>query len=172
MANRIQVPNLAYIRRDDQKYASAFTALTDSINRIADQANVDPTGAQVEAPPPVSAISVVENAGIHDIQIQDNSPAYRGLQYSAFYSQTPDFANPHRIDLGESQNHRANLGSGIYYWAAASKYSSSAHSEMVYHGGSTPTPVGSGIHAGPVMQPFQGFNTQYRNSTTPPTRGS
>lgn len=167
---RFQTPNLAYIRRDDEKYGSAFQAQNDAINRMADQANVDPTGAQVAAPSQISGISVVEMGGIHDIQIQDNSPAYRGIQYSAFYSQSPDMSNAHRIDLGESQNHRANMGTGQYYWGAANKYSASEHSPMVVFGGSTPTAVGSGATSGPPLQAPQGFTTQYRNSSIPPVR--
>jgi hypothetical protein len=168
--SRFQIINKGYIRQDDAKYLQVFQSLEDAINRVADQANVDPTGAQVATPPTVAGINVVESGGIHDVQIQDNSPAYRGLQYSAFYSQTPDFQNAHRIDLGESQNHRANLGPGKYYWAAASKYSSSDHSAMVFHGGPTPAAVGSGDYSGPPMQQAQGFAGQYRASSTPPTR--
>lgn len=170
MANRFQTPNLAYLRKKDNKLASALQAHGDAINRMSDQANVDPTGAQVEPPSQVSGISVVEKGGIHDVQIQDESPAYRGLQYSAFYSQSPDMSNAHRIDLGESQNHRVNLGPGQYYWGAASKYSASDHSPMVVFGDATATPVGSGAYAGPPMQAPQGFSTQYRASLTPPVR--
>ncbi len=167
---RFQFPNKGYIRSDDDKYYSALVALEGAINNVADQSSADPTGIIAPKPTPVSGISVVEKDGIHDIQIQDNSEAYNGIQYSAFYSRTPDMQNAHRIDLGESQNHRANLGSGKYYWAAASKYSASEMSDMVYHGGSNPEPVGSGDHAGPPMQQAQGFVGPYRRSTVPPIR--
>ena len=163
---RFQVQNKAYINQDDDKYGGALQSIEDAVNRISDQANVDPSSAQVATPTPVSKISVIEKDGIHDIAIHDNSPAYNGIQYSAYYSRTPDMANAHRIDLGESQNHRANLGGGKYYWAASSKYSASGHSPMVYH----PDPVGSGAHAGPPMQKAMGFTTQFRNSNTPPIR--
>jgi hypothetical protein len=168
--SRFQLPNKAYIRGDDDKYYSALTAIESAINNSADQAGVDPTGIASPKPTPISAVTVVEKDGIHDIQIQDNSPAYNGIQYSAFYSRTPDMQNAHRIDLGESQNHRANLGAGTYYWGAASKYSASPLSDMVYHGGASPVGVGSGTHAGPPMQQAQGFTGPYRNSTVPPVR--
>lgn len=167
---RFQVPNKGYIRQDDEKYYSAISSIEGAINRISDQANVDPTSAQVAMPSPISGVSVTQAGGIHDIQIQDQSPAYNGLKYSAYYSQTPDFQNAHRIDLGESQNHRANLGAGTYYWAATSKYPASQESAMVYHGGSAPAAVGAGAYPGPPMQQAQGFTGQYRNSTTPPVR--
>ena len=167
---RFQTPNLAYIRRDDEKYASAFQAQNDAINRLSDQSNSDPTGAQVATPAQIAAISVTEKNGIHDVQIQDNSPAYNGLQYSAYYSESPDMSNAHRIDLGESQNHRANMGAGVYYWGATSKQGNSNQSPMVIHGGAKPSPVGSGTQAGPPMQTAQGFTGIYRNSATPPVR--
>ncbi len=168
--SRFQLPNKGYIRQDDNKYAAAFQSLEDAINRVSDQGNIDPTGAQVAAPAPVSNISVVESGGIHDIQIADQSPAYRGVRYHAEYSQTPDFQNSHTIDLGTSQNHRANLGPGKYYWRASSSYPSSDTSAHVYHGGATPQAVGSGTYSGPPMQQRQGFSGQYRSSSTPPIR--
>lgn len=167
---RFQVPNKSYLRTIDPKLAQIIQALEDAHNRVADQANVDPTGAQVAAPSQISGINVVESGGIHDIQIVDQSPAYRGVNYRADYSQTPDFQNFHTIDLGTSQNHRANLGPGKYYWRASSKYHASEGSAHVYHGGATPEPVGGGSYSGPPMQQNQGFSGQYRSSSTPPVR--
>lgn len=168
--NRFVLSNMGYIKQDDDKYAATFRSVADAINRIADQTNTDPTASQVGTPPPVSNISVVESGGIHDVQITDNSPAYAGIRYSAEYSQTPDFQNSHVIDLGASQNHRANLGPGKYYWRASSAYHPATPSAPVYHGGATPQPVGSGAYSGPPMQQRQGFSGQYRNSITPPVR--
>lgn len=168
---RFQVPNKAYLRKDDSKYGAAIQALEDAVNRVADQANVDPSGAEVQAPQPISKISVIESGGIHDIQLTDNSPAYAGIRYAADYSQTPDFRNYHTIDMGTSQNHRANLGSGKYYWRASSSYHVATPSSPVYHGGAIPAALGSGDYAGPDMQARQGFSGQYRNSNIPPIRG-
>lgn len=174
MNGRFQIPGMGGIRQDPSPLsnyvAKAFDAVGQAIQNHSDQGNIDPNTSQVAAPAQVGGVSVVEQNGIHDIQIQDNSPAYQGIQYSAFYSTNPDMSNAHRIDLGESQNHRANMGAGTYYWGATSKYSASQHSPMVFHGGSTPVAVGSGQLAGPSLQAAQGFNTQYRNSTTPPVR--
>lgn len=167
---RFQIPNKAYLRADDQKYASAMQALEDAINQMADQGNLDPTGAQVAKPSSVSGIKVVESGGIHDIQLTDHSPAYAGLNYSADYSQTPDFQNFHTIDMGTSQNHRANLGAGKYYWRASSSYHPATPSDHVYHGGAMPEAVGGGDYPGPAMQQRQGFSGLYRNSSTPPIR--
>ena len=168
--SRFNLPNLPYIRQDDKYYEQTFRAVEQAVNRMSDQGNLDPTGAQLATPPQIGGVSVVESGGIHDIQITDNSPAYNGLQYSAEYSRTSDFQNAHRIDMGESQNHRANLGSGPYFWRAYSKYSASLPSNPLYHGGETPVAVGSGEHAGPPMQTGMGFTGIYRNSSVPPVR--
>jgi hypothetical protein len=167
---RFQIPRQAYIQNDDQNYGQAFNAIAQAIDNISDQGNFDPNGAVLPTPTPPTAISVMAKDGIHDIQIQDNSPAYNGIRYRARYSRTPDFANSHVIDMGESQNHRANLGAGQYYWQASSKYPSSLESSPVYHGGLQPTPVGNGSHVGPPMQAGQGFSGIYRNSPIPPVR--
>lgn len=167
---RFTIQNIGTIRQDNKLHAQTFQAIADAINRVSDQANIDPTGAQVAAPPPISNLTVTEAGGIHDLSISDNSPAYAGLSYTAEYSQTPDFQNSHSIDLGTSQNHRANLGAGTYYWRAHSNYHPSTPSAPVYHGGSTPQAVGSGSYPGPPMSQKQAFSGQYRNSPTPPIR--
>lgn len=168
--NRFQLPNMDYIRKDDEQYARTLDAVTSAINRIADQGNINLTGSQVGAPQPISSLNVSEAGGIHDIQIVDNSPAYSGIQYHVEYSQTPDFANTHKIDLGSSQNHRANLGPGTYYWRAASSYNPASPSGYVYHGGISPKAAGSGAYSGPPMQQGQGFSGKYRGTSNPPIR--
>jgi len=165
------IPNISYIRSQmDSKLANALEAINDRVGVIADQGNIDPQSATQAAPPPVGAINVVESGGIHDIKITDESPAYAGLNYTADYSQTADFQNFHTIDMGVSQNHRANLGPGTYYWRASSFYHPATPSNPVYHGGATPQPVGTGSYTGPDMQQKQGFTGPYRNSNTPPIR--
>jgi hypothetical protein len=166
----VQIPFISYINGDDQKYASAFRYLGRMVSNLSNQANADPTTSQVASPPAVSGVNVVEQGGIHDIQIADNSPAYNGRRYSAYYSQNADMSNAHRIDMGESQNHRANLGAGTYYWGATTKQGNSDESPMVFHGGAQPAAVGSGSYPGPPMQAPQSFSGLYRNATTPPVR--
>ena len=168
--SRFNIQNIAYIRTDDRHYYTAFQSISEAINRISDQANVDPTASQVATPPPVGGINVTEAGGIHDVQITDQSPAYAGLRYTADYSQTADFSNFHTLDMGVSQNVRANLGAGQYYWRASSHYHPATPSAPVVHGGVTPQAVGSGDYPGPPMSQKQGFIGQYRNSTTPPIR--
>jgi hypothetical protein len=169
--SRFTVPNKSYIASQmDSKLATSLDAIERAINAQADQTNSDPTGATQATPSQVSAINVVAQGGIHDIQIQDSSPAYAGLNYVAEYSQKSDFSNYHTIDLKTSQNYRANLGDGQYYWRARSYYHAATPSEPVYHGGATPAPVGTGSYPGPPMQDRQGFTGPYRNSNTPPIR--
>lgn len=168
--SRFQIPYLAYLRGKDANLFNALTSIQEAINNHSDQGNLSPTGASQAAPAQISKVSVVETGGIHDIQITDNTPAYAGLNYTADYSQTPGFENFHTIDLGTSQNHRANLGPGQYYWRASSFYHPATPSTPVYHGGATPAVVGTGMYTGPDMQPKQGFTGLYRNSSTPPIR--
>lgn len=170
---RFNIPNLAYIRQDDNKYASAFNALQDAINNLSDQANADPTSVSNGTPAQIAGINVIEANGIHDVQIQDNTPANRGLSYFLDYSDTADFKNYHTIHLGPSQNHRANLGPGVYHWRGYSSHSTTGHSTPVVFGGVKATPVGSGTATGPAMQAKQGgmgYGPVYRNSSTPPVR--
>lgn len=170
----LDVPQMDLIR---QKYPEVYEALQygviPGIQNVAAQTNAEPGGSQNAPPPTIAGFAVTQAGGIHDLQITDNAPAYRGVNYFAEYSQTPDFRNAHQIDLGSSQNHRANLGSGTYYWRASSSYGTSGPSPFVYHGGLKPAAVGSGSYLGPPMSQRQGapgYGTPYRNSATAPVR--
>jgi hypothetical protein len=170
---RFQIPSLSYIRQSDQRMYDALKAIEQAINNHSDQGNLDPSGAEQAAPAPVSQFIATAANGYHDLQITDNAPAYRGVNYFAYYSKTPDFANKHKIDLGSSQNHRVFLGPGKFYWAVNHAYPTSPGSPMVFHGGGKPQPVGSGAYAGPEMSAQQGaeaFGPMYRNSVVPPVR--
>ncbi len=152
----VTIPNLDLIRQKYPELYPAVEALQRGLGNVATQTNANPDGAQSQAPPSISGLSVKEAGGIHDIQITDNAPATRGKSYFAYYAQTPDMSNAHKIDLGASQNHRANLGPGKYYWSAHSSYDTGDPSPMAYHGGATPVAVGSGVYSGPAMQQAQG----------------
>lgn len=167
---RFSIPNKSFLRQTNQRIYDVVQTVEDAINNVSDQSNVDPTATAPAAPQPISGVSVTEAGGIHDIQITDNSPAYAGLQYGVHYSQTPDFQNYHLIDLGISQNHRANMGPGQFYWRGFSYYHPATPSVPVNHGGPVAVAVGSGTYTGPAMQPLQGFTGLYRNSTVPPIR--
>jgi hypothetical protein len=169
----LNVPNMDIIGQQNPAVYEALQTIIAGVNNMAAQTNAEPGASQNAAPPTIAGFNVVESGGIHDLQITDNAPAYRGVNYFAEYSQTPDFSNAHQIDLGSSQNHRANLGSGVYYWRASSSYGTSNASPFVYHGGAQALAVGSGSYAGPPMQPrqgAQGYGSPYRNSAAPPVR--
>ena len=169
----LNVPNMDIIGQQNSALYDALQSIITGVNNVATQTNAEPSASQNAAPPPIGGFNVVESGGIHDLQITDNAPAYRGVNYFAEYSQTPDFSNAHQIDLGASQNYRANLGTGVYYWRASSAYGTSSASAYVYHGGARAVAVGSGSYAGPAMQQRQGgqaYGSQYRNSATPPVR--
>jgi hypothetical protein len=172
---RFQIQNKGYIQSTDRGVGDALKAVEKAINAMADQSNTDPTGAQQAAPAAISRMSVTEEDGWHDVQIVDNAPAYRGINYFAYYARASDPQHFHKIDMGASQNHRVYLGTGKYIWKSNHAYPSSPPSQDVYHGGATPQPVGTGSgYSGPPMQQNQGTAafgaTAYRNSSTPPIR--
>lgn len=173
MSARQQLPNLSVIREKYPELVSAFNSLMQTDSNLSDQTATDAQSTNSGAPPQISGINVTESGGIHDVQITDNTPGQRGRGYFAEYSDSKDFQNYHTIALGPSQNHRANLGSGQFYWRAYSAYGSSNHSQPVIHGGSTATAVGSGTMAGPALQQKQGgqgFGPKYQNATKAPVR--
>ncbi len=170
----LNLPGLDLIRQRYPDLYPIIDALHRGISNVASQTNANPNGSQQKPPTPIAGLNVTEKGGIHDVQITDNAPAARGVSYFTYYSQTPDMSNAHKIDLGASQNHRANLGPGKYYWSAHSSYDTGDASAMVFHGGATPAAVGSGTYAGPAMQQAQGgtaFGPQFKNATKAPARG-
>jgi hypothetical protein len=167
MPNRFNLPS---IKDNPEGFERQLQTV---IGNLADQTATNPTANASGAPPSIAGINVVAAGGIHDVQIQDNTPAARGLHYFADYSDTPDFQNYHTIAMGPSQNMRFNHGPGQLHWRGYSSYPSSSHSAPLMHGGATATPVGTGTAVGPPLQPKQGstgFGPVYRNSKTPPTR--
>lgn len=142
----------------------------DAINNVGGQVNASPVGV-TEAPPQISSVSVVAlSAGVHKVQIQDNSPATRGLGYHFEFSTTKNF-EPGTVVLsqsGPSRDHIITLGAGPIFWRAYSQYGgASPPSAPVYApvavdaGGNTRTvPItgaGSGTESSVQSQPGAGF---------------
>lgn len=173
MSVRQQLPNYAEIRSKYPELIPALNALQQATANVSDQTATDALGTNSGVPPQISGISVTEANGIHDVSIQDGTPGQRGRSYFLDYSDSADFTNYHTISLGPSQNHRANLGAGVFHWRGYSSYGSSDHSEPLMHGGSSATPVGSGTMSGPALSAKQGemgFGPKYQNATQPPIR--
>jgi hypothetical protein len=166
------LPNFDIIRQKYPELYPALEALSTGQQNIARQTNTDPSRPQPAAPTQIAGITVSEKDGHHDVQITDNSPAYPGIGYHAYYSR--DKQNWHRVDLGSAKNTRVNLGGGKYFWAADSGYTPASRSPMVYHGGPIPKTTGTGSYVGPELSSSQntfGAEPIYRNSAKAPVRG-
>lgn len=152
--------NRAQILAASPEVGQALDDLADHIQNVMNQTNSSPNG--VTPPPPnPSALTVTASQGIFEAKIDDYNPVNRGINYFLEYSQNPQFSAPTTIDLGQSRNHRANLGNQTLYWRAHSSYPTSTRSTHVYHGSaSSPVAVsGGGAATGPAPLPSSGSGT-------------
>ena len=155
--------NRAHIQRIDPLLATTLDEFEQRITTLAKQVAANPLGA-VEPPPAITALSVLASSGVFDIQIQDNSPVNRGINYFVEYSTTASFAQPHVVDLGASRSYRATWGNQTLYFRAYSQYPTSSPSATVYFGPSAaPTAVVGGGAAGPTPQASTGSGTASNN---------
>src|SRR6185437_16725565 len=116
-----RIRNLDYIQAKDPKMGEAMKDLLNMVLSIAQQTNVAPQG-ETPAPPDISRLNVLGQDGIFDVQIFDNSPVVRGINYFLEYSETANFQNVITLDLGCSRNWRGHLGNKTLYWRAYSQY--------------------------------------------------
>ena len=154
--------NLNRIRNGSASSEQLYEALrdiTEAHNQLVQQINGNVNGAP--APPrPIQSLVVNAQDGIFHAQITDNGANYRGINYHLQYATDPSFSKPVTVHLGPSRDYRAQLGNQSLYWRGFSDYPTSAHSDPVYHGGSSPALViGGGSIAGPTIPPGQGSGT-------------
>lgn len=144
--------------------------LEGAVNNVGGQVNAAPVGS-TGAPPKISSVTAVAlSAGVHKVQIHDNNPATRGLEYHFEFSTTQNF-EPGTVVLsqsGPSRDHIISLGAGPIFWRAYSQYGgASPPSAPVYAGGSVDagggartaaiTGAGSGTESSLQPQPGAGF---------------
>ena len=168
------------------KMAELIESMSQWVNNIEQQTNSNATG-EPNAPPPINSLNVTASNGHFQIAINhDNTQLYRGVNYFYEHSASPNFTNPHIVDMGTTRNHNLFLGNTTRYFRAYAAYPGSAPSPMVYHGsqaspravtggGSIPGPSFSesqGSGTGTAGQPHSGFGPiPYRTSTgSPPIR--
>lgn len=155
-----------YLGRSEIKDQSVKRALDDLASQIQagfKQVNATPGGV-TPAPPQISAIAVVAADGVFNVQIQDNNPVNRGIEYFIEFSTSP--GGPWTvIALGASRNWAGFLGSQTLYWQAYSQYPTSDPSEPLLFGGSSSpgAVVGGGALAGPSPLPSAGSGTAPTN---------
>ena len=172
--------NESHVRALDPLLHKALESIVQQVQNVATQVAATPVGS-TNAPPTISALTVVASGGTFDIQVQDNSPVQRGINYFVEYSTAPDFAQPHVVDLGAARTYRATWGNQTLYFRAYSQYPTSPPSATVYFGpANAPTAVaGGGASAGPTPQASTGSGTAPNNGQQggagfgyTPTRGA
>lgn len=158
------IRNFSDIKQGDPKLGELLEDILVRLGNVAEQVNANPEGLG-PVPSQISALNVTSAGGIFDFQIQDNSPATRGVFYHIEASLTKNFSSPVLVYTGASRNHRTNLGNQTYYFRAFSQYLTGQPSPPVYFGGTTnPTAViGGGAVTGPVPQPSAGSGTGRTN---------
>lgn len=165
----------------------AFRNVQKQLGNVSVQSNASLSGVSSAPPPALNSMHVDGGAGIYHVYLTDlNQNLYRGAEYTAYYSQTPDFSSGyHPVHLGPSRDIRVNLGiPGPLYWAAHHGYGpASGASPLIYFGGSQPQPVSASATNAPALRPGQGSGTNFADQppggygavswrgTNPPKRG-
>lgn len=167
----MKIPNLEFLKsvRSGEPIPDGFGArLFEALRAIGSQSstteqqgNTNPQG-QPTPPPAPNGINVAAKDGHHTVTISDQNPGVkRGVNYWLERDTSPNFSNPHIIDLGQSRNHSEFLGNGTYYWRGYSSYGASPASKPVYHGSEVqPTAVNAGgLIGAPAVLESQGSGT-------------
>ena len=126
------------------------------VTNIEQQTN---SNAQGDPPPPpaINALMVSANDGHFQIGINhEGAEFYRNPRYFVEHSATPDFRNPHVVELGSSRNANLFLGNATRYFRAYASYDSSAPGPVIYHGGAV---SGGGNVPAPSFAASQGSGT-------------
>lgn len=133
MADPFDIPNKAYIRSLDPRLFEAFMGVVGGIRNLETQGNFSGMSAP-PTPPAVNGLKVTTGpGGEFQLAITDNGQVSRGINYWAEHDTSPDFSNPHIIDMGQSRNYNIHMGAQSLYWRAYSSYPSGQASPYVYH---------------------------------------
>lgn len=132
-----------------------------AFNNIEQQNNSNATG-EPQTPPAVNSLNVSAANGHFQIAINhEGAEFYRGVNYFVEHSATPNFTDPHIVDMGTSRNANLFLGNTTRYFRAYAAYPGSGPGPLVYHGGGAqPRPVsGGGTVPGAPFTASQGSGT-------------
>jgi hypothetical protein len=166
-------PNRDWIQQQDYRWSEAMDYIVQSYQNVASKLGVSTT-AQTTPPPTISSLTVSKTSnGTLQAVIQDNNPISWGIKYFLEHSTTPNFAQPHVIDVGQSRQWNGpDISKDFPYWRAYSMYPGQTEaSQVVYHNGPILTaPVqsstGSGTSSGNGRQGGTGFGL-VQNRTAP-----
>lgn len=147
-----------------QLIQEAFQDVQRQFDNLSLQSNGNLQGTENAPPTALNGIHVDGGAGFYHIYLTDlNANLYRGAEYTAYYSETPNFEDYHPVHMGPARDMRVNLGlPGPFYWAAHHGYGpASPASPLIFFGGALPIPVsGAGSNA-PALRSGQGSGTNF-----------
>lgn len=164
----LPLKNLAYFKNlsewspeAGQKLAEMIQEIAQGVNNQEQQNNSNATGAP-QPPPAINSLHVSASNGHFQVAINhEGAEFYRGVRYFVEHSSSPQFTEPHIVDLGTTRNASMFLGNTTRYFRAYASYGSSPPGPIAYHGGpAQPRPVtGGGIIPGPAFVGSQGSGT-------------
>jgi hypothetical protein len=88
---------------------------------MANQLGTDPNGKPI-TPAAIAQVNVQQANGFVDVQILDNSPIVRAINYYVNIADNPGFTNARVVNLGPSRNYHTILPNGTFYIQAQSQY--------------------------------------------------
>lgn len=161
----------------------AISDMAKATDTLAQQTNSNLSGNP--APPPrIQAVTVTPTETGAHVSITHEGEFYRGIEYHAEYSASPNFTNPFPVHMGPAREQDVPVGSKTLYWRAFAQYPTGSPTSAVYHGGTSPAavtggksfPLGTsqGSGTGRAGEGIQGYGAQpFRSKTgAPPVRGS
>lgn len=163
----ILIKNLEQLRATNPLLGEALDSIASQMNNSNAQTGADPTSNQAAAPPPISQLNVSSGGGAFHVQIIDNNPITRQINYFLEYSETQGFQQPQVYPMGPSRNAYLNLGNKTLYMRAYSAYATGPASPAVFLGSTgNPQPVtGGGATTGAPLLPSAGSGTASSNGT-------
>jgi LAGLIDADG DNA endonuclease family len=158
----VQLPNLQFIKSIPvwgTRLYEAFKAVQEQATNIETQGNLNATG-DPPVPPPPDALNVTNGpSGEFQIAITHNGQFNRGVGFKVQHDTSPNFTNPHPMDLGDSRNDDTlYLPGQTLHFRASAAYPNGPNSAWTYYGTQNrPTPVIGGVRG--VRAPGMGSGT-------------
>ena len=100
MASDTNVQALRQVPMWGKYIYDAFRGVQQQLRNVAAQTNASLDGAQNAAPPQINGIHVDGGAGTYHVYLTDhNQNLYRGAEYTAYYSESPDFCKRSSLSI-------------------------------------------------------------------------
>jgi hypothetical protein len=163
---------LTEIRNRDPHLGLLLEQIINGVNGNGQHTQVNPLG-MVDPPDPLEAVSVKAAGGDVHVTLTHNAPMSKNIRYFVEASTTPDFAQPHVIDLGSSRGTFTRLPAlddgGMpqnWHFRGYAQYQGSNPSKPTYFGTMLdPTPVSVGGTTQLTPLPSKGSGTAKADGT-------